>query len=58
MGKNYSVISFKPLSSATQLSLESNYFGFSKAVSPKRSLSGNKKAEHPKTKVDRESIMG
>lgn len=46
------------LSSTTQLSLEFNYFGFSKALSPKRSLSKNKKAEHPKTRADGESIRG
>lgn len=45
------------LSSAAQLSLESNYFGFSKAISPKRSRS-NKKKGHQKTRVDGESIRG
>lgn len=44
------------LSSVTQLSLESNYFGFSKALSPKRSISENKKAEYSKTKADIERV--
>ena len=46
------------LISATQLSLEPNYSGFSKALSPRRYLSEGKKAELPKTKADRESITG
>lgn len=46
------------LSSTTQLSLEFNYFGFSKAVSPQRSLSKGEKAEHPQTRADGGHIMG
>ena len=47
------------LSSAAQLSLESNYFGFSKALSPKTDVSKNKKAEDPKNKGrNRERYQG
>lgn len=46
------------LNLAVQLSLESNYLGFSKAISPRRSLSNNRKEGPQKTRVDGESIMG